>query len=143
MWIFALLIEGLNLTTCHIHQIKNLDHSRSFLERKTGFEPATFALARQRSTNWATPALPYNTIKFFSKKQLFLSESLKFFKTLNKKRENDTKKTKACRPRQVFLHLFRLSARSSSNNKINRIFSFFFLIFISKIIRKEKWKMKK
>ena len=29
---------------------------RASLERETGLEPATFALARQRSTNWAIPA---------------------------------------------------------------------------------------
>ena len=31
-----------------------------FLERKTGFEPATSTLARSRSTNWATFAFQFN-----------------------------------------------------------------------------------
>ena len=30
------------------------------MERETGFEPATYTLARYRSTNWAIPAIFLN-----------------------------------------------------------------------------------
>ena len=41
----------------NIQEIIALKIKKQQMERETGFEPATYTLARYRSTNWAIPAI--------------------------------------------------------------------------------------